>query len=241
VFHERYSDEQREAIAAAYVDRRIRPARRVVELAAAGELMWNGQPLGPFETNASTVRSLASAHARRRAGLARSELAVAPPQDAVEALRRRLVNAADAGVTAIERKQKRSRGEVSFEELRQAARAVREISALPGPNDPRPPAPGARVNGRRDGGATRGGLAGQLLAAVRESPPAGAAAVPHPRLPTTPDDPPAMAQDDPVVADQEWIAARLRELAGRSGQQDTAMDDGEDSRDFDDDPAPDRR
>ena len=37
-FHERYSEEEREALAAALTDRGLRPARRGVELAAAGEL-----------------------------------------------------------------------------------------------------------------------------------------------------------------------------------------------------------
>jgi hypothetical protein len=78
-FHELYSEEQREAIASAYVDRGIHPARRVVELAAAGELEWNGQPLEPFTTNASTVRSLGGLLRRRRTGQVTSSLAAAPP------------------------------------------------------------------------------------------------------------------------------------------------------------------
>jgi hypothetical protein len=70
-FHEQYSHEQREALAVAYAERRIRPARRVVALAAAGELEHNGAPLLPFEAKESTVRTLGSALLRRRAGLAR--------------------------------------------------------------------------------------------------------------------------------------------------------------------------
>ena len=181
-FHERYSDEQREALAVAYAERRIRPARRVVALAAAGELEYNGAPLLPFEAKESTVRTLGSALLRRRAGLATSQLAAAPPSDAVEALRRRLVNAADAGVSELERR-RRGKGGVDFERLRQAARAVREIAAIPGSGEPRPPAPGATVNGVRDGGATRGGLAGEILRAHRQrSQPEPAASEQRPRV-----------------------------------------------------------
>ena len=42
-----------------------------------------------------------------------------------------------------------------------------ELAAIPGPNDPHPLAPGAKINGMRNGGETRGGLAGKILAAHR--------------------------------------------------------------------------
>jgi hypothetical protein len=81
------------------------------------------------------------------------------------------VNGTDAGMAALEREQKRNKGRIkSWEEWRQVARAVREIAALPGPSDPRPVAPGASVNGRRDGAATRGGLAAAILADLHGSP-----------------------------------------------------------------------
>ncbi len=60
---------------------------------------------------------------------------------------------------------------VTGEALRQVARALRELAAIPGPNDPRPPAPGAKINGVRNGSETRGGLAGKILAASRETAP----------------------------------------------------------------------
>jgi hypothetical protein len=238
VFSERrYSDEEREALAVAFGDLLIRPARRVVELAAAGKLQLDGRTLPPFETNASTVRSLAAAHARRRAGLATSELAAAPPQDATEVLRRRLVNVADAGIAAIERKQKRSRGEVAFEVLRQAARAVREIAAIPGPNDPRPPAPGAQVNGRRDGGATRGGPGAAILAEIRSPSPVDAPPEPLRAAPEVPVDDPITPDvaDDPAAP----VEVRMRAMAARKGWNwpDAAVDD-DSGTNFDDDPYP---
>jgi hypothetical protein len=163
-----YTDDQRDAIAYAYEDRRIRPARRVVELAAAGELEINGRTLEPFTCSQNTVRDFAAKLRKRRAGEKSSELAKAAPRDAIEALRRRLVNAADAELAAMEKRQKNGKS-VPGEELRQVARAVREIAAIPGPSDARPAAPGARVNGARDGAETKSGqgLAGKILGAHR--------------------------------------------------------------------------
>src|SRR5438128_11729572 len=88
----KYTDEQREALAFAYEDRRIRPARLVVDLAARGELEHDGARLDPFETNANTVRDCARDLRNRRAGETSSQLAHLEPRDAIEALRRRLVN-----------------------------------------------------------------------------------------------------------------------------------------------------
>jgi hypothetical protein len=163
-----YTDDQRDAIAHAYEDRRIRPARRVVELAAAGELEINDRTLEPFTCSQNTVRDFAAKLRKRRAGEISSQLAKAAPRDAIESLRRRLVNAADAELAAIEKRQKNGKS-VPGEELRQVARAVREIAAIPGPNDARPAAPGARVNGERDGAETKAGqgLAGKILHAHR--------------------------------------------------------------------------
>jgi hypothetical protein len=44
-FNETYTEEQRLALSEAYVDRGVRPAGRVVELAAAGELDFRGERL----------------------------------------------------------------------------------------------------------------------------------------------------------------------------------------------------
>jgi hypothetical protein len=99
------------------------------------------------------LRSQAAQASRRREV---NELAKAAPRDAIEALRRRLVNAADAELAAMEKRQKNGKS-VPGEELRQVARAVREIAAIPGPSDARPAAPGARVNGDATGQRRRAG------------------------------------------------------------------------------------
>lgn len=162
-FQERYTADQRRALATAYEDRRIRPYRVVCELAAAGELE-PGMP--PFEVTGGPgyVADLVRKLRRTRAGEHTSELAKAPPRDAIEALRRRLVNVCDQTLNAIEREKPRDRDP---ERLRQLARAIREAAAIPGPTDPTPlrPGHGKPAPGERKGeGATRGGIAGGVLA-----------------------------------------------------------------------------
>lgn len=168
-FTAKYTKAQKDALAHAYRERNIRPARLVVDLAARGELEWNGEKLDPFETNEDQVRHLGRLLKKRRHGEQTSQLAQLPPRDAIEALRRRLVNAADAMLTDLEDQLEKEAGKADPERLRQITRAVREAAALPGPNDPRPTAPGAKVNGHRDGAETTGGLAGGILKAHRTS------------------------------------------------------------------------
>jgi hypothetical protein len=159
-----YTDSQRDAMAHAFEDRRIRPAKRVVELAARGELEWEGTRLEPFTTNADTVRDLARELRKRRAGEVTSELANREPRDAIEVLRRRLINAADEMLKVQERIPAKARDP---EQLRQIGRCVREFAALPGPKDAAPKRPGQKAEGKREQGGTGGGLAGNLLTAHR--------------------------------------------------------------------------
>jgi hypothetical protein len=167
----RYTQWQREAVASAYTWTSA-TAGRVAELAARGELKHpTGALLGPFNVPASTVRSLARrARLREAAALAATALVDMPPRDAVERLRVQLVTVIDAEIDRIEAEQSEGRA-ISGETLRQVARAIRELASIPGPNGPRPPAPGAKVNGVRDGSETRGGLAGKvLIASLAHSP-----------------------------------------------------------------------
>jgi hypothetical protein len=207
-FVEHYTEQQRLAIAEAYADRGIRPARRVVELAKAGELGFRGEALAPFATTESSVRTFARVLRKRRAGETTSKLADMPAPDSVDALRRRLVNACDEAVASIERRQRKDRGKVQWEEIRQAVRVLRELAALPAPGG-RGIEPGQRgPGGQRDGGASRGGLAGSLLAAHRARPPVlnGSAEVPaEPRNDEIETD--HEAEPDPV----ETLVAGMRE------------------------------
>jgi hypothetical protein len=162
-FERKYTDQQRDAIAHAYEDRRVRPASKVVAMAAAGELEHDGQPLPAFKCTQNTVRDFAQKLRKRRRGELTTKLAHAAPRDAIETLRQRLVSAADTMLADLERQLQRDASTTDPERLRQITRAVREASSLPGPDDPRPKAPGAKTDGRRDGGETKGGLAGDIL------------------------------------------------------------------------------
>lgn len=161
----RYTQWQREAVASAYTWTSA-TAGRVAELAARGELKHPTEALlGPFVIPASTVRSLARrARLREAAALAATALVDKPPRDAVECLRVQLLLAIESEIRRIEVEQGEGQA-VSGEALRQVARAIRELASIPGPNGPRPPAPGAKLNGVRDGSETRGGLAGKVLTA----------------------------------------------------------------------------
>lgn len=161
-FQRVYSDLQRDAIREAWGDRGIRPAERVAALAAAGELTCAGELVPAFHVPAQTVRDLGRKYLRKRAGLERSATLELPAADQVEAMRRRLVAAVDAELESVERLQARRR-EVSPERIRQLARAVRELAALPAPGAP---AQAPRPERHR---TTRGGLAGQILRADRSS------------------------------------------------------------------------
>lgn len=161
----RYNRWQREAIAAAY-DLPGVTARQVATLAAAGELKHpSGAVLAQFDVPENTVRSVGRRARRKEAAEAQMVgLLVLSPRNAVERLRQRFVVGIDRELSRIEIEQGEGRA-ITGEELRQVARAIRELAALPGPQDPRPPAPGAKVNGRREGGETRGGLTGRIRAA----------------------------------------------------------------------------
>lgn len=178
-----FNDVQREAVAVAFLDRRIRPAQAVADLAARGELPGpDGEPLEPFEVKADNVRTWAARLRRGRAGKLKSGLTDAAPKDAIEALRQRLVSAADDALRRTERRLRApSCNAKDIEQARQIARLIREAAAIPGPNDARPVPPGAKVpgaGGKSNGDRTQGGLAGQILSSHRGGPV------------YTPDDPP---------------------------------------------------
>lgn len=181
----KWTTEQRDAVAAAVVDGGM-SVREVHRAALAGHIRFEDRSLEPFDMPVASIGTYASRLRKRRRERSSGELAELPPRDATERLRRRLVNLADRELAALEN---RKAGQVDPERLRQTARAVREISALPGPTDPAPPAPGQRVNGEQQGGQTRGGLAGPLLADHRATTGRGqpSTAQNAPTPPTTPE------------------------------------------------------
>jgi len=207
---QKYSAGQREALAVAFEVRRIRPARRVVEMAAAGELEHNGVRLEPFEANEASVRGYAAYLRKRRAGQLSSPLEDASRRDAVERLRVRLVRAADAELRSIERRQ-REGVPVPGEEIRQVARAAREIASLPGLDDPAPVAPGLRTpgTGQKESGTTRGGLAGQIIAAAKRGRESAVEVEPE----STPPSEPAL---EPEIGSDEWRRRAGERLAAET-------------------------
>jgi hypothetical protein len=160
-FAEVYTHEQREAAAIAFLDLGIRPAGRVVDMAAAGTLKHNGKPLEPFKMPEATVRDCARVVKKRRAGELASKVADDP--DAVQILKKRLLSMADLEIAAEERKKD---GDRDHEKMRQLARALREAAAIPDKGQPRPKPPGSNLGGEREGGDTSGGLAGPILKAA---------------------------------------------------------------------------
>lgn len=165
------NDAQREAVAIAFMDRRIRPASAVVALAARGELPGaDGKPLEPFAIKADNVRTWAARLRRARMGTAKSGLTDVPARDAVESLRIRLVSAADHALTRVEKRLRaRDINAKDVELARQIARLIREAAAIPAKDDPRPVPPGQKAPGadKHNGGTTVGGLAGSILASHR--------------------------------------------------------------------------
>ena len=85
-----YSDEQREAVAVAYIDQRIRPAHRVVALAKAGNLHHGDRKLPAFDIAENTVRSYGAQLVKSRKGQLKSGLTDQEPRDALETIRKRL-------------------------------------------------------------------------------------------------------------------------------------------------------
>ena len=172
-----YTDEQRDAIERATVDRGLSGAE-VARRCKTGEL----QPgLEPFDIPPNTVRDFKRKALSRRRGTERSELADQPATEAIEALRKRLVSAADLELEMVERQQRGLRsgpGSAKRQEdhdsalrraerMRQIARAVREAAAIPIPGT------STTVPGRHNPktNSTEGGkpgdrtLAGGILAA----------------------------------------------------------------------------
>jgi hypothetical protein len=167
-FDRKYSNDQADAVASAWNDRGIRPAKRVSELARAGELTTpQGDRLPGFEIPEGTIRSLARHARRRRRGEIQSPLSEAGPRDAIEILRRRMANMIDGEMAVEERKRPGTR---DAERLRQLNRALLELARLPGPTDPRPVSPAAKdADGKRAEGGARGGLAGPMMRELRSN------------------------------------------------------------------------
>lgn len=167
-FQRVYSDEQKEAIAQAWADHGIRPARIISERAEAGELEIEGKKIPAFKLPVLTVREIGKKELRRRAGRGLGRAANVEHRDATEAFRRRLAGAIDHELDIVERAQRRKHDKKSDEpgidvvRLQKLGRALREFAALPGRNDR--PAVAPKPQGSN---ATDQSLAGKLRRSVR--------------------------------------------------------------------------
>ena len=200
-----YSTRQKAAAVAALLGGLT--SRQVCERAAQGLLRDAAGPLEPFELAASTLRDW-KRQERDASAQPLSELQQAPPRDAVERLRLDLIGVAEAAIGDLKRQAARKPGEVDFERLRQAGRALREAAAIPGRDDLRPVAPGEKLGdgtGRNNGDKTRGGLAGSILAAHRGGRSDGPPVMAEPPAPAPPEPPPA---PKPAIDEiDEWLDA----------------------------------
>jgi hypothetical protein len=102
-FERKYSVDEKEAVIYAYLDRRIRPLRAIVDLAARGELITrDGRQVRPFQLNPNTVKSWLQVAKRKRQGTIRGA-AFENPEGTIEALRKRLIALADGELAYLER------------------------------------------------------------------------------------------------------------------------------------------
>jgi hypothetical protein len=216
----KYTPEQREAVAVAREAGRTGP--QVARLAAAGKLRHDGQRLPAFQIPPASVRTISVTWRKRRAREGMDvELSEMPHRDAVEVLRRSLLDVAQVELRRMRKAQRRT-GAVTWTEIRELARCVGDLARLPGPLDP-PPAtrnqPDART-GLRGVESRPGGEAGVLLRAHRgeHDPDRPAAQAPTPRV--EPDYEPKPVDEEPAVVDPgPQIAEELRaaiEAAARS-------------------------
>jgi len=171
-FERRYSDEQIAAAVHSYLDRKIRPAKAVLQLARDGNLLdRRGQEVPAFSMGEAYLRALVTDERKRRRGPVKTGgmNSLSNPDDVLEGLRRRMIALADSELGVCERQRQ---GKRDPEHMRQIARLVREVAALPKPGEGRPKVPGAKENGVQTEGRTRTGIVGQMLHAHRQGAPA---------------------------------------------------------------------
>jgi hypothetical protein len=169
----KYSDRERAALERAGCDMRVRPFRRIVELAAAGRLpvLDGEEPVAAFEIPESTVRAIVRSGDAKRQGLKlRAELARLPADDRATVLERRLAALVDLELQRLEQRAlTHQREPIDLEQCRRLARTIRELRAMPAKGTgPAPRAPGQRAGdgtSAPDKQASPSSLAGQILRA----------------------------------------------------------------------------
>jgi hypothetical protein len=164
----KYDNAQRGAIEYAYAELRVRPASRIVAMAAAGELRdgEEGERIPAFEVPLSSAVNIGKLAERRRAGQIRAKLKDKAPRDRAELLQARLTCVIDLELERLERRLKAGQ-EVDPDRFRGLARALKELATIPDPQERRlPRALGeSSEHSRTDSHASTDSLAGAILAA----------------------------------------------------------------------------
>lgn len=212
-FTAKYTTQQKDACVSAVLDKGVKPYTLVAKLAAEGALTGE-----PFNIDPLYIGRLARDAKRRRLGLNATKLEALPPRDAVEVLRRRMLAIAEHHIDRLERKDKANK--LTPKETADVIRVLRELAALPGPDQARPVKPGAKIPGenRNNGGPTRGGLAGAMLRDLENTPTPGAPHTPPndtPKDTTTPDPEPEPTTHNPpptTTQPDSWMGGRVAAL-----------------------------
>lgn len=157
----KYTKEQKLAVEQAWFIERIRPARRIVGLAALDKLNLEGEPVGAFTMPLGTLNKHIADTKRRQAGQLRKELANQTPQDATETFRRRLLALLDREFDKAERLAKKRDELVPPVHLKQLASVIKELASIPEPKVVQP------TNGKPSSGP-KSELAQQLRQTMRQ-------------------------------------------------------------------------
>lgn len=170
-----WSDEQKDAIIAAYFVAGIHNMAQITRLAHAGELRFEGKTLPPYRNPSgllipsASVRDIIRTEEKRRKGKRHSDLVNKPAPEAHELLRRRLTSMLDHETLRIEHWQKMNPyKELDAEHVRRLGRALRELQSLPQAGE-RARQPGTAIpgQGKVAGESTdRDSVGGSILSAL---------------------------------------------------------------------------
>lgn len=218
-FTAKYTRDQKDACITAALDKGVRPYTRISQLAESGDLTGE-----PFTIDPLYVGVLARAARKKRLGLNATRLQDQAPRDAVEIMRRRIVAIAEHHLDRIERKDKQ--GKATAREISDVIRVLRELAAVPGPDQARPVKPGDKIpgaGGKHNSGATTSGLAGAMLRDLHATPVPGAPHAPiddTPKDTATPDPEHAPTpQHAPTNTDEpdSWMSEKVNALLAQAG------------------------
>ena len=127
-FERRYSEDQISACVHAHLDRKIRPKRRILELAEAGQLTArDGRTLKPFTMNPLSFNGFITAERKRRRGpkFGPGLDALDRPDDVMEGMRRRMIAVANDELTFAESSGEEARPRASTADRAPHARSSR--------------------------------------------------------------------------------------------------------------------